>query len=90
MLGRGHRFLGITSTFWGVNVSSSRTQHGLTRVGLEPPTFSHEVAHIIKVMNSKQVDVLTVNTLKFLENDFNFVEWGLQLKIFQYLQLSQI
>ena len=38
MLGRSHRFLRITSTFWGVNVPCSRTQHGLTRVGLEPPT----------------------------------------------------
>ena len=38
MLGRSHRFLDITSTFWGVNVPCSRTQHGLTRMGLEPPT----------------------------------------------------
>ena len=38
MLGWSHRFLGITSTFWGVNVPCSRTQKGLTRVGLEPPT----------------------------------------------------
>ena len=28
MLGRSHRFMGITSTFWGVNMSCSRTQHG--------------------------------------------------------------
>ena len=28
MLGRSHRFLGITSTFWEVNVSCSRIQHG--------------------------------------------------------------
>ena len=30
MLGRRHRFLGITSTIWegGVNMSCSRTQHG--------------------------------------------------------------
>ena len=30
MLGRSHRFLGIsiTSTFWDVNVSCSRIQHG--------------------------------------------------------------
>ena len=28
MLGQGHRFLGFTSTFWGVNMSCSRTQHG--------------------------------------------------------------
>ena len=26
--GRSHRFLGITSTFWEVNVSCSRIQHG--------------------------------------------------------------
>ena len=38
MLGRSNRSLGITSTFGGVNVPCSRTQHGLTRVGLEPPT----------------------------------------------------
>ena len=39
MLGRSHRFLGITSTFGGVTVPCSRTQHGSTRVGgLEPPT----------------------------------------------------
>ena len=37
MLGRSHSFLGITSTFLGVNMSCSRTQHG-DRVGLEPPT----------------------------------------------------
>ena len=28
MLGRSHRFLGITSTFLGVNMPCSRTQHG--------------------------------------------------------------
>ena len=28
MSGRSHRFLGITSTFWDVNVSCSRIQHG--------------------------------------------------------------
>ena len=28
MSGRNHRFLGITSTFWEVNVSCSRIQHG--------------------------------------------------------------
>ena len=28
MLGQSHRFLGITSTFLGVNMSCSRTQHG--------------------------------------------------------------
>ena len=28
MSGRSHRFLGITSTFWEVNVSGSRIQHG--------------------------------------------------------------
>ena len=38
MLGRSHCFLGITSNFGGVNMPCSRTQHGLTRVGLEPPT----------------------------------------------------
>ena len=27
MLGWGHCFLGNTSTFWGVNMSCSRTQH---------------------------------------------------------------
>ena len=46
MLGRSHRFLGITSTFWGVNVPCSRTQHGLTRVGLEPPTSGFRVRGI--------------------------------------------
>ena len=34
--------LGITSTFWGVNVPCSRTQHGLTRVGLEPRPLDPE------------------------------------------------
>ena len=29
---------GYCQYFWGVNVPCSRTQHGLTRVGLEPPT----------------------------------------------------
>ena len=28
MSGRSHRFLDITSTFWEVNVSCSRIQHG--------------------------------------------------------------
>ena len=28
MSGRSHHFLGITSTFWEVNVSCSRIQHG--------------------------------------------------------------
>ena len=46
MLGRSHRFLGITSTFWGVNVPCARTQHGLTRVGLEPPTSGSGVRGI--------------------------------------------
>ena len=34
---RSHRFLGITSTFWEVNVSCSRIQHG-DLSGVEPPT----------------------------------------------------
>ena len=42
MLGRSHRFLGITSTFWGVNVPCSRTQHGLTRVGSNPRPLDPE------------------------------------------------
>ena len=46
MLGRSHHFLGITSTFCGVNVPCSRTQHGLTRVGLEPPTSGSGVRGI--------------------------------------------
>ena len=46
MLGRSHFFLGITSTFWGVNVPCSRTQHGLTRVGLEPLTSGSGVRGI--------------------------------------------
>ena len=46
MLGRSHRFLGITSTFWDVNVPCSRTQHGLTRVGHEPPTSGSGVRGI--------------------------------------------
>ena len=44
MLGRSHRFLGITSTFGGVN--DTRTQHGFTRVGLEPPTSGSGVRGI--------------------------------------------
>ena len=32
MSGRSHRFLGITSTFWEVNVSCSRIQHGGLRI----------------------------------------------------------
>ena len=46
MLGRSHRFLGIISTFWEVYVPCSRTQHGLTRVGLEPPTSGSGVRDI--------------------------------------------
>ena len=45
MLGWSHRFLGITGYyqyFWKVNAPCSRTQHGLTRVGLEPPTLDPE------------------------------------------------
>ena len=38
--------MGITSTFWGVNVPCSRTQHGLTRVGLESPTYGYGVRGI--------------------------------------------
>ena len=46
LLGRSHRFLCITSTFWGVNVPCSRKQYGLTRVGLEPPTSGSGVRGI--------------------------------------------
>ena len=44
---RSHRFLGITSTFWEVNVSCSRIQHGdlsedLTLdLSLQSPTLYH-------------------------------------------------
>ena len=40
MMGRSHRFVCITSTFGGVNMSHSLAQgHNMaTRVGLEPPT----------------------------------------------------
>ena len=44
MLGRSHRFLGITSTWGGgggVNMSCSRTLHG-DKVGLKPPTSESE------------------------------------------------
>ena len=37
---------GYYQYFWGVNVPCSRTQHGLTRVGLEPPTFGSGVRGI--------------------------------------------
>ena len=43
MSGRSHRFLGVTSTFWGVNMPCSRTEHG---VGLEPPTSGSGVRGI--------------------------------------------
>ena len=42
MLGRSHRFLGITSTFWGVNVPCSRAQHGLTEWGSNPRPLDPE------------------------------------------------
>ena len=47
MLGRSHRFLGITSTFWDVNVSCSRLQHGdlsedrTPDLSLRSPTLYH-------------------------------------------------
>ena len=47
MSGRSHRFLGITSTFWEVNVSCSRTQHGdlsedrTPDLSLRSPTLYH-------------------------------------------------
>ena len=34
---------GYYQYFWGVNMPCSRTQHGLTRVGLEPPTSGPRV-----------------------------------------------
>ena len=37
---------GYYQYFWGVNVHCSRTQHGLTRVGLEPPTSGSGVQGI--------------------------------------------
>ena len=45
MSGKSHRFLGITSTFLGVNVSYSRTQHGVcvqTPNPCTPVTDRHE------------------------------------------------
>ena len=63
MLGRSHRFLGITSTIWGGNVSCSRTQHGLTRVGLEPPTsgsgvrgINHQATALPRLMSKLPVE----------------------------------
>ena len=47
MSGRCHRFLGITSTFWEVNVSFSRIQHGnlsedrTPDLSLRSPTLYH-------------------------------------------------
>ena len=47
MSGRSHRFLCITSTFWEVNVSCSRIQHGDPTVDRTPdlslrsPTLYH-------------------------------------------------
>ena len=37
MSGRSHRFLGITCTFWGVNVSFAQGLN-TAEVGIEPPT----------------------------------------------------
>ena len=45
MLGRSHRFLGISSTL-GVYMSCTRTQHG-DRMGLEPPTSGSGVRGVI-------------------------------------------
>ena len=60
MLGRSHRFLGITSTFGGVNVPSSRTQHGLTRVGLEPrPLDSESEALTTRPPRSPELEIFT-------------------------------
>ena len=50
MSGWSHRFLGITSTFWEVNVSCSRTQHGAlsedrtltSRSGVDPLPLGHQ------------------------------------------------
>ena len=47
MSGQSHRFQGITSTFWEVNVSCSRTQHGdlsedrTPDLSLRSPTLYH-------------------------------------------------
>ena len=47
MSGRSHLFLGITSTFWEVNVSCSRIQHGdlsedrTPDLSLRSPTLFH-------------------------------------------------
>ena len=47
MSGRSHRFLGISSTFWKVNVSCSRIQHGdlsedrTPDLSLRSPTLHH-------------------------------------------------
>ena len=47
MSGRSHRFLSITSTFWEVNESCSRIQHGdlsedrTPDLSLRSPTFYH-------------------------------------------------
>ena len=47
MSGRSNRFLGITSTFWEVNVSCSRIQHGdlsedrTPDLSLRSPTLYH-------------------------------------------------
>ena len=44
MSGWSHRFLGITGTFWEVNVSCSRIQHG-DPSKIEPPTSRSGVRH---------------------------------------------
>ena len=47
ILGRSHRFLGITSTFWEVTVSCLRIQHGdlgedrTPDLSLQSPTLNH-------------------------------------------------
>ena len=52
MSGRSHRFLGITSTFWEVNASCSRTLHGdqsedrTPDLSLRSPTLYHKEAVI--------------------------------------------
>ena len=52
--GRSHRFLGITSTFWEVNVTCSRIQHG------DPSEFLVNVAAVVNIAAVAVISVVAL------------------------------
>ena len=97
MLGRNHRFLSITSIFWEVNVSCSRTQHGdlsedqTPDLSLQSPTSRNnnknpKINRIYQFSIQHSEGKYISRLVKLFPLNLKFRSRGLHIKLLYYIQ----